>query len=87
MIHEMTTRPLSEATLLRLVARLHKALEPWAETAIGWVLQMPVLNVDEKSLRVNGRNHWIHVCFGGPVTLKRASTRNAAARPSTRGGS
>ena len=83
MIHEMTRRPLSEATLLRFVARLHKALETWAEAAIGKFLQIQVLNVDEKSRRVNGRNHWIHVCFGGPVTLKSASTRNATAKPST----
>lgn len=34
------------------------------------LLSMPVLHVDETSLRVEKANHWIHVCSGGEVTLK-----------------
>ncbi len=71
MIQATTGRLLSEATLLGFVSRLHQALETWEAAAIGKLLAMPVLNVDETSLRVDGRNHWIHVCSGGPVTVKR----------------
>ena len=71
MIQAMTGRRLSEATLLGFVSRLHEALEAWEEAAIRMLLEMPVLNVDETSLRVDRKNHWIHVCSGGPVTVKR----------------
>ncbi len=71
MIRAMTGRLLSEATLLGFVSRLHQALEPWEAATTGKLLAMPVLNVDETSLRVDGKNHWIHVCSGGPVTVKR----------------
>ena len=71
MIQAMTGRLLSEATLLGFVSRLHQALEAWEAAAIDKLLAMPVLNVDETSLRVDGRNHWIHVCSGGPITVKR----------------
>ena len=71
MIQATTGRLLSEATLLGFVSRLHQALETWEAAAVGKLLAMPVPNVDETSLRVDGRNHWIHVCSGGPVTVKR----------------
>ncbi len=70
-------RPLSEATLLGFIARLHRA---WEAAAIARLLAMPVLNVDETSLRVNRKNHWIHVCSGGQITVKRLhQTRGCAA--------
>ena len=70
MIQAMTGRLLSEATLLGFVSRLHQALEPWEGAAIGKLLDMPVLHVDETSLRVDRKNYWIHVCAGGPITVK-----------------
>ena len=70
MIQAMTGRLLSEATLLGFVSRLHQALEPWEAAAIGKLLDMPVLHVDETSLRVDRKNYWIHVCAGGPITVK-----------------
>ena len=75
MLKAITGRQLSEATLLSFVARLHQALEPWEAAATGKLLDMPVLHVDETSLRVDRKNHWIHVCSGGPVTLKRLHRR------------
>ena len=53
MIQAMTGRLLSEATLLGFVSRLHQALEPWEAAAIDKLLDMPVLHVDETSLRVD----------------------------------
>jgi len=62
---------LSEATLLNYVMQLHRALEAWEQSAIDRLLQMPALHVDETSLRVDRRNHWIHVYSAGDITLKR----------------
>ena len=70
MIQAMTGRLLSEATLLGFVSRLHQALEPWEAAAIEKLMDIPVLHVDETSLRVNRKNYWIHVCAGGPITVK-----------------
>ena len=70
MIQAMTGRLLSEATLLGFVWRLHQALEAWEQAAIARLLDMPVLHVDETSLRVDRKNHWIHVCAGGAITVK-----------------
>ena len=53
MIQAMTGRLLSEATLLGFVSRLHQALEPWEAAAIEKLMHIPVLHVDETSLRVN----------------------------------
>ena len=70
MIQAMTGRLLSEATLLGFVSRLHQALEPWEAAAIDKLMHISVLHVDETSLRVNRKNYWIHVCAGGPITVK-----------------
>jgi transposase len=61
---------LSESTLLGAITRLHQALEPWEQQAIGRLGQQPALHVDETSLRVDGKNHWIHVYASGELTLK-----------------
>ena len=70
MIQAMTGRLLSEATLLGFVSRLHQALEPWEAAAIEKLMDIPVLHVDETSLRVDRKTYWIHVCAGGPITIK-----------------
>ena len=62
---------ISPATILKFVIRLHTAREPWEASAIGELLCRPALNADETSLRVDRKNHWIHVCSGGDVTVKR----------------
>lgn len=61
---------LSEATLLKWVRQLHHALAEWERTAIDELLAQPTLHVDETSLRVERKNHWIHVCSGADITLK-----------------
>ena len=61
---------ISEATILKYVMQLHRALERWEQSAIVRLLAMPALHVDETSLRVDRKNHWIHVCSGGEITLK-----------------
>jgi transposase len=69
-IHTLIGLVLSEATILKYVLALHRALERWELSAIERLLTQPVMHVDETSLRVNRHNHWIHVCSGGDITVK-----------------
>ena len=61
---------LSEATILKYVMQLHHTLAAWEQSAIEQLLQMPAMHVDETSLRVDRKNHWIHVCSAGHITYK-----------------
>ena len=61
---------IAEATLLKFVLRLHQALQTWETQAINQILQAPAIHVDETSLRVDQKNHWIHVYSAGDITLK-----------------
>jgi len=61
---------ISEATILKYVMQLHQALERWQQGAIEQLLASPAMHVDETSLRVDRKNHWIHVCSAGDITLK-----------------
>jgi transposase len=61
---------ISEATLLKFVLRLHEALADWEAASIEKLLKIPSMHVDETSLRVDKKNHWIHVYAGGDITLK-----------------
>lgn len=61
---------ISEATLLKYVMQLHHGLQRWEESAIEQILAQPAMHVDETSLRVDRKNHWIHVCSADDITLK-----------------
>jgi transposase len=61
---------IAEATILKHVMQLHNALEAWERSAIERLLAMPALHVDETSLRVDRKNHWIHVYSADDLTLK-----------------
>lgn len=61
---------ISQATTLNYVMQLHRALAQWERSAIEQILTMPAMHVDETSLRVDKKNHWIHVCSSGELTLK-----------------
>jgi transposase len=69
-IKTLIDRAISEATILKYVMQLHRALAPWEQAAIEQLLSQPTLHVDETSLRVDRKNHWIHVCSAGDITLK-----------------
>lgn len=70
-VQTLIGQALSEATILKYVIQLHQALQTWEQSAIDQLLQMPAMHVDETSLRVNRKNHWIHVYSAGDITLKR----------------
>jgi len=61
---------ISEATLIKYVIRLNEALAKWEADAIEEILKYPAIHVDETSMRVDKKNHWIHVYSGGNITLK-----------------
>jgi len=70
MIQTLIGQLISEATILKYVMRLHLALETWEQSSIEQLLQLPAIHVDETSLRVDRKNHWIHVASAGDITLK-----------------
>ncbi len=61
---------IAESTLLKFILRLHEALAPWEAWAIEQILASSAMHVDETSLRVDKKNHWIHVYAAGDITLK-----------------
>jgi len=70
LVKSMIGDVISEATLLKFVLRLYQALEAWELDAIEQILKAPAINVDETSLRVDKKNHWLHVYSAGDITLK-----------------
>ena len=69
-VHTLIGQAISEATLLNYIIQLHRALADWESRAIERLLTMPAMHVDETSLRVDRKNHWIHVYSAGDITLK-----------------
>ena len=70
MVKSLIGEILSQTTLLKFVLRLYEALEQWELTSIEQLLNCPSLHVDETSLRVDKKNHWIHVYSAEDITLK-----------------
>jgi transposase-like protein len=70
LVSSMMDVVIAEASLLKFVLRLHQALAAWECQAIEYLLQAPSIHVDETSLRVDKKNHWIHVYSSGDITLK-----------------
>jgi transposase len=52
------------------VLRLHESLADREHAVTEQLLSSPAMNVDETSLRVDRKNHWIHVYSAGDFTLK-----------------
>ena len=70
LIKAMIGTVIAEATLLKYILRLHQALEGWEQQAIEQALSSHAMHVDETSLRVDQKNHWIHVYSTDEITLK-----------------
>ena len=70
LIQSMIGQVISEATILKYVIQLYHALEVWEQFSIKQLIQIPSMHVDETSLRVDRKNHWIHVYSAGDITLK-----------------
>lgn len=70
MLKALTGRTVAEATLLAWLLRLHGALADWEAAAVRRLLESPALHADETSLRIAGKNHWLHSVGAGSLTLK-----------------
>ena len=70
MVSALIGRMISPDTMLGFILRLHVALAPWEENAKNQLMTTQSLHVDETSLRVDKKNHWIHVYSSGDITLK-----------------
>jgi hypothetical protein len=70
MVKSIIGEIIAEASLLKFVLRLHLALGPWESASIERLLKSQAINTDETSLRVDKKNHWIHVYSAGDITLK-----------------
>lgn len=70
MVASLIGQVISEATLLNYVMRLHMALAAWEDTAKKQLLAAKCIHTDETSLRVDKKNHWIHVYSAGDITLR-----------------
>ncbi len=81
MLSTMVGHRLSEATLLGYILRLHSALSSWEQSATEKLLTQLCLHVDETSLKVERKNHWIHVHSAGDITLNLKSSVEIVARP------
>lgn len=60
---------ISQATMLKYVMNFYLSLEKWEALKIKEILKMPVIHVDETSIRVNKVNYWIHVYTFGKISL------------------
>lgn len=70
LVKAMIGQVVAEASMLKFILRLHLALAAWEASAVEGLLKSPAINVDETSLRVDKKNHWIHVYSAGDITLK-----------------
>jgi transposase len=61
---------ISQASLLKFVLQLHHVLAAWEQQAIEQLLAQLSVHVDETSLWVDRKKHWIHVYSAGEITLK-----------------
>lgn len=72
-------RAISEAVMLKYILQLHHALEGWEQEAIRQLLLSAVMHVDETSMRVEKKNHWVHVYSAGEITLKLLHSKRGSA--------
>lgn len=70
LLKAMISTVIAEATMLKFILRLYNALANWELAATEKIMSEFSINVDETSLRVNKKNHWIHVYSAGDITLK-----------------
>lgn len=63
-------RLISQATMLKYVFNFYLSLASWEAEKIKELLKMPVIHVDETSIRINKQKYWIHVYSFGNISLQ-----------------
>ena len=66
----LTGRFISRAVMLKYIDHFAQSLEEWEDIMIEELLKIPVIYVDETSMRVNKKNHWVHNYSAGDITLQ-----------------
>lgn len=70
LVKSLIGKAISEATILRYTLSLHNDLERWEKEQVQYLLESPSMHCDETSMKVSGKNYWIHVYSAEDVTLK-----------------
>ena len=63
-------RLISPSTMLKYISQFSDSLEKWEEEVKNQLIQSMVIHVDETSMRVNGKNYWIHTYSSGDFVLQ-----------------
>lgn len=63
-------RFISQATMLKYIMSFYLSLAKWEAEKIKELLKMPVIHVDETSVRINKVTYWIHVYTYGNISLQ-----------------
>ena len=63
-------RNISQATMLNYIIKFSLGLRDWESEQIELILKSLVIHVDETSIRVNGRNWWVHTYSAGEIVLQ-----------------
>ena len=71
LMHAILGQRIAEATMLRFVMELYRALGHREAFTVEALLASPVIHLDETSMKVNGKNQWVHVVSVGNLVLKR----------------
>ena len=66
----LTGRSISRSVMLKYIEHFAEFLKEWENKMIDKILQCPVIYVDETSMRVNGKNYWVHTYGAGDITLQ-----------------
>ncbi|MCP3775782.1 IS66 family transposase [Paenibacillus sp. MZ04-78.2] len=64
-VEALTGHRISEGTIVNMNQALYEKLEAFETQAKAVLRSVPVLHSDETSMRVNGKNHWVHGCTDG----------------------
>jgi len=74
LIKAMIGQTISQASVLKYIWTLHKALEDWETRAKQQILLAPAINADETGFNVKSKSHsgkhWIHIYCANDITLK-----------------
>ena len=60
------------------VRRVHDSLAEWEGAALERLLERPLLQADETSIRVNRPKHWLHRCAGADLAVKKCHRKCGA---------
>jgi transposase len=63
-------RFISQATMLKYIMNFYLSLGKWEAEKIKEILKMPVIHIDETSVRINKMTYWIHVYTYGNISLQ-----------------